>query len=270
MASALREAIYRGALVENHIMSLIGDALAPYALISSPMRAISFLIPDVVIEELHTDDLAVTDHPVETGAAISDHAFKLPARVEIRCGWSNSNAEAEGYVQQINAALISLQAKREPFTVYTGKRVYQNMLAGRVGVETNAEAENALLVSIGLREVIITQTQTTGAAQSAQAMPEKTGSISETGTVSPDYAGDPSASPSGPGSNTDFLNGSSSGIGNSGASAGFDEITFNGETLPSGLADGVTTFDPSAQPGNLGLFGRYGPTALSGSTPFKV
>lgn len=79
-------------------MSLIDDL---YALISSPVRVIGTIIPDVVVEEHHRDQLVITDHPVERGAAISDHAFKLPVEVEIRCGFSNSSAGIEGYVQAV-------------------------------------------------------------------------------------------------------------------------------------------------------------------------
>lgn len=216
-------------------MALIGDALPDYALISSPIRMISFLIPDVTVEEVTTDDLAVTDHPVERGAAISDHAFKLPCRVDIRCGWSNSSAGTEGYVQEINEALLSIQAQREPFTVYTGKRVLQSMLLTRIGIETGVESEYALNAILSLREVIITQTQTTGADNSNQAMPERTGSVTETGNVSPVQQ-----------------SGSATGIGNTAGAGSF------GLSGPVG-----TTSTGIGTAANGGSFGDV-PTSLSG------
>lgn len=163
-------------------MSLIGDILAPYALIASPLRAIGTIIPNAVIEELHSDDLAITDHPVEIGAAISDHAFLLPARLEMRCGWSNSTAGSEGYVQSVYENLLALQREREPFDVFTGKRAYRNMLIGRLAVETTERSESALLVVVGLREVIITSTQQTSTSSGSQASPERTGSVTDTGS----------------------------------------------------------------------------------------
>ncbi len=42
--------------------------------------------PDVVVEEVHRDALAITQHPVEQGASITDHAYRLPAVVEVRMG----------------------------------------------------------------------------------------------------------------------------------------------------------------------------------------
>lgn len=170
--------------LQEVVGQVLGDALAPYALIYSPLRAIGTIFPDVVIEEISDDDLAITDHPVEVGATISDHAFMMPCRVLMRCGWSNSTAGTEGYVQEVYQALLALQRQREPFTVYTGKRVYTNMLIGRLNQETTQETENALMVVAGLREVIITNTQQTSSApQSAQGVPERTTSVSDTGSV---------------------------------------------------------------------------------------
>lgn len=162
---------------------LIGDALAPYALISSPMRAIGSIIPDVVISEGHSNDLAITDHPVETGAAISDHAFKLPSRVIMRCGFSNSTAGTEGYVQQVVQMFKSLQASRDPIDVLTGKEFLQGMLVERLAYETDENTENSLILIVGLRQIILTQTQTTGASKASQAMPEKTAVSTDIGTV---------------------------------------------------------------------------------------
>ncbi len=160
-------------------MSLI-DGL--YALIASPVRAIGFIIPDVTIEEIHRDSLVITDHPVETGAAITDHAFMMPAQIEMRCGWSNSTAATEGYVQAVYAALISLQKSRVPFGVFTGKRSYSNMLIQTLEVITDQHTENVLMVSCQMREIIIVSTQTTAVpAADRHSTPASTAPVEETG-----------------------------------------------------------------------------------------
>lgn len=153
-----------------------------YALITGAFRSIGTIIPNVVVEENHHDELLITDHPVEFGAIISDHAFKKPVSVQMRCGWSNSSAQTEGYVQQVYQALIALQDERQPFDVYTGKRVYHNMLLQSLAVTTDQESEWALMVVADLREIIITNTQATAAPNAAQAAPQRTGSPSYLGT----------------------------------------------------------------------------------------
>jgi soluble lytic murein transglycosylase-like protein len=49
-------------------------------------RKIGMIIPDVVVSEKHSDTLEITEHPVETGAAISDHAYKRPSEVVMEVG----------------------------------------------------------------------------------------------------------------------------------------------------------------------------------------
>ena len=147
-------------------ISIIGDSAAPYAYIGATSRAIGSIIPDVTIEEDHEDVLEITQHPVETGAKISDHASRQPARVDIHVGFSNSSAQSEGYVQSVYEMFLALQRAREPFSVSTGKRNYSSMLINNLVVTTDSSREYSLDVVVTLREVIIASTQTTGGANS--------------------------------------------------------------------------------------------------------
>ena len=96
------------------------------ALITHPNpRLIGTIIPDIVVEEICHDQLQITEFPVESGAPISDHAYKRPPEVIMRCGFSNSTAQTEGYVQEVYVLLLNLQDSLQPFNVTTGKRQYQ-------------------------------------------------------------------------------------------------------------------------------------------------
>lgn len=152
-----------------------------FALITSNIRNIGGIFPDVVVEEQGRDALIITEHPVERGAAISDHAFKRPVEAEMRCGFSDSNG-GQGYAAAAYAELLALQDAREPFTVTTGKRTYVNMLIASLGQTTDERTENVLMISVGLKEVIIVDTQTTTAPPSAQAAPAQTAGSVEGGT----------------------------------------------------------------------------------------
>ncbi len=170
-------------------MALLGELT--YALIATSDRSIGGVIPDVVIEEGHRDGAIITALPVETGAAITDHAFLRPAEVEMRCGFSNSSHGDPGYARSVYDALRRLQASRRPFTVYTGKRRYKDMLIGDLGVTTDARTENVLAVAVRLQQVIIVATKTTGtgtntaAAGASQANPTSTGSVQNKGEIQP-------------------------------------------------------------------------------------
>lgn len=168
-------------------------------LLVRPIRQIGFIIPQVVLSELHHDELAITQHPVEQGAPISDHAFKQPAQLFIRAGWSSSSPGAipaglitqnQAFVIAVYQALLDLQAAREPFLVWTGKRLYTNMLLAALDVETDERTETALFVTARFQEVIIVSTQTVRVASSSQqATPQTTAPTSSTGPTQVQPAG---------------------------------------------------------------------------------
>ena len=159
---------------------------AGFALITRPNpRFIGTIIPDIVIEEIQNDQLQITEFPVETGAPISDHAFKRPPEIIMRCGFSNSTAQTEGYVQAVYGLLIDLQNSLEPFNVVTGKRIYSNMMINSLLVTTDHESEYALNVIVGLKMVIITNTSGGGATASTQASADQTSGVQTSGTSQP-------------------------------------------------------------------------------------
>lgn len=151
-------------------------------------RSIGGFIADVTVEENHLDELMITEHPVEQGAAVTDHSYKRPASVTIRAGWSNSSPQSGGnpaYVQQVYDALLQLQADREPFDIITGKRFYQDMLIRRISSTTTEQTENALMVTCECQQVLITSTQTVIVPPSSQQRsPELTGATQNRGNIS--------------------------------------------------------------------------------------
>ena len=176
------------------------------ALFGKP-RKIAAIVPNVVIEESHQDNLTITDHPVEQGASISDHAYKNPVEVTCKYGWSDSSLLmgsamdfASGLLQgNLNGAsnsaltiddvyqkLLDLQATRQPFDLTTGKRKYSNMLIKSIGVTTDAATENSLLLTAVMKQVIIVQTQAVVLQPSENhATPSSTGPTQNTGTKQP-------------------------------------------------------------------------------------
>lgn len=185
-----------------------GEALAP-------------IIAQATIEEMHNDELEITEHPIEEGAVISDHAYMRPAEVVIRCAWSNSPSGLTSFISQavgVGAALSKtvgvlaaipstiqaaqsllsgndqnqvkdmyqklrkLQTDRIPFDLFTGKRSYSNMMIKSLRVDTEEKTENALMVTAVCRQLIIVSTQTVSVK--AQSDPSKTGSTKNFGAKS--------------------------------------------------------------------------------------
>jgi hypothetical protein len=158
----------------------------------SPKRSIGTFHAYITLDERHHDELVITDHPVEQGAAISDHAYKKPAEVTLTIGWSNSGLSAVTSLQFGNFSsfayeqLLALQAQRIPVDISTGKRKYTNMLIQAISATTDPKTENSMIATVHCREVIIVQTTTTQLQPAANmASPQKTAATTNAGTKQP-------------------------------------------------------------------------------------
>lgn len=123
-------------------------------------RSIGGVFVDVVISEEHESEMEIAEHPVEKGAKISDHAWRLPAKVTLESAIAGDRAVAS--FQQ----LLDVQAAAEPFSLVTGLKVYQNMLIKRLNATRDKENARVLKFEAELQEVIIVSTESSGASSS--------------------------------------------------------------------------------------------------------
>lgn len=178
------------------------------AILVKPKRGIGPFSAQVTLREVHTDELEITDQPVEQGSQITDHSFMRPAELLIECAWSNSPQNSgffaglagavTGTIEGVNAILtgnsldqvrdvyqkmLALQRSRQRFDVFTGKRVYQDMLIKSLITETDKETENLLKLTVQLRQIIIAQVQvvTIAAPVSEQTFPQSTSPLIDKG-----------------------------------------------------------------------------------------
>jgi hypothetical protein len=164
---------FLGGALTGTVGGLAGSAIssAITSILVRP-RSIDAFTADVTIEERHEDALVITQHPVETGSSITDHAYKLPAKLTIRCGWSNASMGAlygtvlslldgsfdSDYVRSIYSKFLTLQQTRSLVDVETGKRSYTNMLISRLSVVTDDKTENVLMMTCELQEILMAST----------------------------------------------------------------------------------------------------------------
>jgi hypothetical protein len=93
-----------------------------------------------------------------------------------------SGREGGGIPEETYGKLLELQKSREPFSIITGKREYENMLIQSISVTTDADTENVLMVILDCREVIIAETETAQVPPSRQAQAAKTQNTRQGGT----------------------------------------------------------------------------------------
>ncbi|CDG96776.1 putative bacteriophage protein [Xenorhabdus bovienii str. puntauvense] len=176
-------------------------------LFSQSTRKIEMIVPSVVISEKHMDSTEITEHPVQRGASISDHAYDKPSEVTMEIGFAGGGSLIDGFdtskiklfdldtgatlgksPKEVYEQLLKLKASKEPFDVTTGKRQYKNMLIRAIEVTTDKTSENVLMVTLTLREVIIVELAT---VKGVTAPPERmkypldTGPAVDRGTVTP-------------------------------------------------------------------------------------
>jgi len=170
---------------ENPFASALGGVLF------SKGRSIAGFVPDVIVKEVHQDNLTITQHPIEAGAAISDHAYNEMPTLEMTVLWRYlANGLISGLLDKAGSSgdtytdLLTLQANREPFDVMTGKREYKDVLLTAIEVKTDADTENSLSATLTFQQLFIVRTEfvdISGLDTDADMLPENGGVPQNTG-----------------------------------------------------------------------------------------
>jgi len=166
------------------------------------------IIPDVTIEEKHHTRMEVTDHPVEQGDLVSDHAFMHPVEITVHLGWSNSpnktglvnqlisvaalnpvagqlmnaanlasgvssmlSGSGSGQMMDVYDQLLALQEQRATFDLFTGLRTYENTVCKSIEVHTDFKTANSLMVTMICQQLIVVKTQTVAVAKDKASNP---------------------------------------------------------------------------------------------------
>lgn len=172
----------------------------------------------IVLEQTHTDRIEASRFPIEDGAPVTDHAYKLPPGVRLRCGWSNSDIEAaqqivsgivsdfksagsvsagiskvisDGrmaaatYIDGIYSRLLALQASLSLFDLTTMRRKYPHMLMTNLELITDPQTAQAIIVEATFEQFIIVSTLASQLpAMANQANPASTAEVQNTGAQS--------------------------------------------------------------------------------------
>jgi hypothetical protein len=157
-------------------------------------RFLATYVADCVVEEQHEDNLQITDHPVEQGSVVSDHAYKLPAELTLRYIWSMGSSQNTGgsqnFLRSMYQAMLLLQSNPTApqgqrvslFSVATGKRTYENMVLRGIDCTTDDKRENILELTLRCKEIIFAVTTTTSiTSASQQQQPNKTAPVLNSG-----------------------------------------------------------------------------------------
>lgn len=119
---------------------------------------------DAVFSTDHSANLTVTQHPVQSGASISDHAYMEPDGVSIEIGMTDvaSDTASAGTSRSVNAytQLRAIMEQREPVTLITRLKTYQNMIITSMSAPDDFKTMHALRVSVYFQQINIVSVST--------------------------------------------------------------------------------------------------------------
>jgi len=110
---------------------------------------------DAVFRTEHSAGVTLTEHPVQSGAPVTDHAFVEPMEVTMEIGMSDSAAEAK-QDRSVSAykMFMDLLALREPVKLVTRLGTYPNMVITSISAPDDHTTMNALRATITLRQIV--------------------------------------------------------------------------------------------------------------------
>lgn len=132
------------------------------------------LVFDAVFSTEHSSNLAITSHPIQTGADIADHAYKEADTLTFDIGMSDvmqreTFKEPSGS-RSVNAynKLLQLQEDRLPLTVGTRLKTYKNMMVETISTTDDNTTMYGLRVTVTLREIFVVNVATVKVSERPQ------------------------------------------------------------------------------------------------------
>jgi len=166
-------------------MSFLTEPVTLQSLLSTK-RSFGPITVQVVINENTNDTLTITKQPVQSGASITDHAYKEPTALSMQLHFIDDISTS---LSKIYADLLTLQSDRVPFSVITPKRIYDNMLISTLGLTTDKTTENILAINISFQQIILVNVSTVQVPRSRQKNAGATGATQAAGKKSALYTG---------------------------------------------------------------------------------
>lgn len=129
---------------------------------------------DAYFNITHESNLTITEHPVQDGANISDHAYMEPQTVTFEIGMSDVmedlpvtgikqfSATGNSGSRSVNAyqTLMKLQADKIPIDAITRLWSYKNMLIETLSAPDDEKTTYGLRATVTLKEILVVNVTT--------------------------------------------------------------------------------------------------------------
>lgn len=127
---------------------------------------------DAIMKVEHTAEMRITEHPIQTGANIVDHAYQMPVKLRMEIGMSDAmdilgpNTWSTAYTKSVSAyrTLLSLMQNRTPLQIHTRLINYQNMLIESIYAPDDYKTQFGGKFTVMFRQILTAQVSVTTSA----------------------------------------------------------------------------------------------------------
>lgn len=134
---------------------------------------------DAIIRNVHDRDTVITLNPVQTGAALSDHAYVVPPRVTTEIMMSDSMQSfitgqwADGPSRSVSAyqTLVGIQEQKLGLSLATRYWQYDNMMITNIRAEEKKDTLYAGKFSVTFQQILLASVEVTNSTISFGSMP---------------------------------------------------------------------------------------------------
>lgn len=125
---------------------------------------------DAAVSERHKSGSKVTRHPIEAGAAITDHVQPMPDELTLEGVVSDTPTDFLAFLgggdrsSTAYKGLLDIIAKRTPIKIVTTLRTYENMVLEGLEVPRDAKKGNIVHFTVSATQIRIVESQLVKAA----------------------------------------------------------------------------------------------------------
>lgn len=140
---------------------------------NSPATTATTYFFDGVLREEHFQELRKTEHPVQSGSSITDHAYLMPARLVAEIIMSDAQAAFQNGQftsdpsKSISAyqVLLNIQSLRTPLSVVTRLNSYTNMFIESLRAPDTYQTRFGLRCTVVFAQIIVGTVTTTAPSE---------------------------------------------------------------------------------------------------------
>lgn len=149
-------------------------ASVPGSAVVLPSEATTYAF-DCEISIEHQQQIRKTEHPVQTGASISDHAYIIPARLILDIGMSDAmDAYFDTWSGDVSKSvsafqtMLALQFSRIPLSITTRLRTYENMIIESLTPNETVKTIAGLRMRVEFGQIFMANTSQTPVSARSQ------------------------------------------------------------------------------------------------------